>query len=182
MSQGIPILARTIGFKNQKNLFDKFDKDRDGKITAEELLQVLGRLHEGTRAELPLAKVKEMIAKYDLNGDGCIDVEEFIEMMLEEPVRKIISQKAMKSLENQAMVMVGLGLLMCLVQASTNRQDAGCLVVCYSFAVETPRASVAWAAAPPALLVALLDTAPHPLQRSSMGLAPPPTPYCRYCG
>ena len=100
-----------------KHLFDKFDKDRDGSITAEELLQVLGRLHEGTRAELPLAKVKEMIAQYDLNGDGCIDVKEFIEMMLEEPVRKIISQKAMKSLENQAMVMVGLGLLMFAISA-----------------------------------------------------------------
>ena len=95
-----------------KTLFACFDKNNDGKITAEELQEVLDHLHEGIRKQVPLDIVKKMIAGYDSNDDGSIDLTEFVEMMLAAPKPKRISEKARNSLMRQALVMVGLGLLM----------------------------------------------------------------------
>jgi len=59
--------------------FRVFDLDGDGKITREELEQVLnsGDVHSALGA----GKIDKMIKEVDSNGDGCIDFEEFCAMM-----------------------------------------------------------------------------------------------------
>ncbi|XP_051117574.1 probable calcium-binding protein CML27 [Andrographis paniculata] len=58
--------------------FDLYDKDRDGKITAAELQSVLRGLGEESSVE----DCRRMIGAFDVDGDGCIDFEEFRKMMI----------------------------------------------------------------------------------------------------
>jgi calcium-dependent protein kinase len=53
--------------------FCRFDKDKDGTITPEEIAEVL---------RVPLEQAKTMIKDVDLDGDGKIDYDEFVVMML----------------------------------------------------------------------------------------------------
>ena len=58
--------------EHQKNIwwaFCKYDLDGDGKITVDEMRQVLGASKEDAQ---------KMIAEHDANGDGFIDYSEFI--------------------------------------------------------------------------------------------------------
>ncbi|PXF47369.1 Calmodulin [Gracilariopsis chorda] len=57
--------------------FKVFDKDNSGKISADELRQVMNNLGE----RLSDAEVEEMIREADTNGDGEIDIAEFVRMM-----------------------------------------------------------------------------------------------------
>jgi len=60
-----------------KEAFKIFDKDGDGKITVDEVENLLKSLGErATRAD-----ALEMIAKVDKNNDGTIDFEEFVTLM-----------------------------------------------------------------------------------------------------
>jgi len=59
--------------------FRMFDKDGDGKITAEELMEVLEK--EDGSAKKDKSYYQGMIKECDKNGDGAIDYNEFIEMM-----------------------------------------------------------------------------------------------------
>ncbi|PIN19200.1 Calmodulin and related proteins (EF-Hand superfamily) [Handroanthus impetiginosus] len=57
--------------------FKAFDADGDGKISAEELMGVLRRMGE----KCSLEGCKKMIRGVDRDGDGYIDMDEFITMM-----------------------------------------------------------------------------------------------------
>lgn len=59
--------------------FRIFDLDGDGKITREELSTVLSG--DGVKTTLGAHKVAKMIEEADVDGDGCIDFEEFCQMM-----------------------------------------------------------------------------------------------------
>jgi len=59
--------------------FRTFDLDGDGKITQDELSQVLNA--DGVQSSLGAESIKRMIAEVDQDGDGCIDFEEFCAMM-----------------------------------------------------------------------------------------------------
>lgn len=63
-----------------KNAFEVFDKDGDGKINAKELKEVLGK-HDGLM-DKPDSFWNDLIKECDENGDGEIDYEEFVNMML----------------------------------------------------------------------------------------------------
>ncbi|ETO16277.1 hypothetical protein RFI_21077, partial [Reticulomyxa filosa] len=54
-----------------KSTFGFFDKKGDGKIDFEELKEALSSLD-----------VRDLIKEADLNGDGCIDFAEFVQMMM----------------------------------------------------------------------------------------------------
>ncbi|KAK9141278.1 hypothetical protein Scep_010959 [Stephania cephalantha] len=56
-----------------KRVFDTFDRDGDGRITKGELRESLGKLGISVDEE----GLEEMVAKIDVNGDGCVDMEEF---------------------------------------------------------------------------------------------------------
>ena len=61
-----------------KSAFQVFDLNGDGKISAEELSQVLKSLGESCS----LSACKKMVMGVDGNGDGFIDLNEFMRMMM----------------------------------------------------------------------------------------------------
>ncbi|XP_057441991.1 probable calcium-binding protein CML23 [Lotus japonicus] len=61
-----------------RKIFNKFDKNGDGKISCTELKEMLCALGTKTSSE----EVKRMMAEIDQNGDGYIDLKEFAEFHL----------------------------------------------------------------------------------------------------
>jgi len=61
-----------------KEAFKVFDKDDNGSISAKELRHVMTNLGEKLSDE----EIDEMIREVDINGDGHIDYDEFVKMML----------------------------------------------------------------------------------------------------
>jgi len=55
-----------------RRTFRKFDTDNCGRITAEDLRNILGEQFEGTDAE-------DLIREADINGDGMIEYDEFLQ-------------------------------------------------------------------------------------------------------
>merc|ERR1719277_2777923 len=62
--------------------FRVFDKNGDGKISKEELNAVLG--DGNVQNMIGQDKVQELLSHNDINGDGVIDFNEFMEMMRKE--------------------------------------------------------------------------------------------------
>ena len=60
-----------------REAFAVFDKNNDGKISAEELQLVMAKLGE----QLSPEEVQEMIREADLDGDGSIDYAEFARLL-----------------------------------------------------------------------------------------------------
>lgn len=63
-----------------KELFDKLDKKREGKIKSDELIQILYKLNKNfTPDEIKkhVITIKKMCIKIDVNNDGFIDFNEF---------------------------------------------------------------------------------------------------------
>ena len=58
--------------------FKVFDRDGNGYVTSHELRSVMTSLCEGTTPE----EVEEMIKEADIDGDGQIDYQEFVKMMM----------------------------------------------------------------------------------------------------
>ncbi|KAF8014126.1 hypothetical protein BT93_H0079 [Corymbia citriodora subsp. variegata] len=56
-----------------KRVFEMFDRNGDGRITKKELSDSLDNL----RIYIPDKELAEMIEKIDVNGDGCVDIDEF---------------------------------------------------------------------------------------------------------
>lgn len=74
-------IEKSVYMKEDKlfQAFKHFDQDKSGKISAEELKRVLGG-HEDFKDKDDSTFVK-MIQEVDKNGDGEIDINEFIDMM-----------------------------------------------------------------------------------------------------
>ncbi|GAA0159165.1 calmodulin-related [Lithospermum erythrorhizon] len=60
-----------------KQVFDKFDSNKDGKISPDEYMAILKAL--GRSYFIP-KEVEKIFEVADLNGDGFIDFKEFLEM------------------------------------------------------------------------------------------------------
>jgi calmodulin len=58
--------------------FKVFDKDGNGLITASELLHVMTNLGE----KMEIAEAEECIREVDVDGDGKVNYDEFIKMMM----------------------------------------------------------------------------------------------------
>ncbi|KAL3844925.1 hypothetical protein ACJIZ3_002328 [Penstemon smallii] len=63
--------------KELKEAFKLYDKDKNGKISASELHAVLKSLGE----KCSLKDCRKMISSVDVDGDGCVNFEEFKKMM-----------------------------------------------------------------------------------------------------
>ncbi|KAJ7980695.1 Calmodulin-like protein [Quillaja saponaria] len=59
-----------------KRVFQMFDKNGDGRITKKELSDSL----ENLGIFIPDKELAQMIEKIDVNGDGCVDIDEFGEL------------------------------------------------------------------------------------------------------
>uniref|UniRef100_A0A8C6FU32 EF-hand calcium-binding domain-containing protein 11 n=1 Tax=Moschus moschiferus TaxID=68415 RepID=A0A8C6FU32_MOSMO len=67
-----------------KEAFSLFDKDGDGTLTTKELGTVMRPLGQNpTEAELQdmINEVDQMIREADIDGDGQVNYEEFVQMM-----------------------------------------------------------------------------------------------------
>ncbi|CDF37480.1 Calmodulin [Chondrus crispus] len=60
-----------------REAFNVFDKDGSGKISGDELRQIMKSLGEDLTEE----EIQQMIREADTNGDGEIDYEEFVRML-----------------------------------------------------------------------------------------------------
>ncbi|KAL4929883.1 uncharacterized protein BDV17DRAFT_260291 [Aspergillus undulatus] len=63
-----------------RSAFAVFDQDNSGTISADELRRVLTSIGDNVSD----ADVDEMLKLADVNGDGTIDYEEFVKLMLQE--------------------------------------------------------------------------------------------------
>lgn len=63
--------------KELKEAFDLYDQDKNGKISASELHSVLRSLGE----KCSVKDCRKMISSVDVDGDGCVNFEEFKKMM-----------------------------------------------------------------------------------------------------
>ena len=61
-----------------RRAFRTLDKDCNGYITVRELKEVMMKLGE----KLTTKEVTEIVSEADTNGDGRIDVDEFVQMMM----------------------------------------------------------------------------------------------------
>ncbi|XP_010415182.1 PREDICTED: probable calcium-binding protein CML23 [Camelina sativa] len=57
-----------------KKVFQRFDKNNDGKISIDELKDVIGALSPNASQE----ETKSMMKEFDLDGNGYIDLDEFV--------------------------------------------------------------------------------------------------------
>ncbi|XP_039144986.1 calmodulin-like [Dioscorea cayenensis subsp. rotundata] len=64
--------------KEMREAFKIFDKDQNGLISADELRSVMANLGEKLTDE----EVNEMIREADIDGDGQVNYEEFVRIML----------------------------------------------------------------------------------------------------
>lgn len=64
-----------------KEAFTLFDIDNSGKISKDEIAQILRLDNKKNKAHTEF--IEKLIKKYDLNGDGEIDYSEFVDMMKE---------------------------------------------------------------------------------------------------
>ena len=63
--------------KELQDVFDQFDKDKDGKISAKELENAMQSMGQNPTVD----EVQEMMREVDLNQDGKIDFDEFMYLM-----------------------------------------------------------------------------------------------------
>lgn len=59
-----------------KRVFQLFDRNGDGRITKKELNDSL----ENLGIFIPDKELTQMVEKIDINGDGCVDIDEFGEL------------------------------------------------------------------------------------------------------
>ena len=60
--------------KDLQDIFDQFDKDKDGKISGKELANAMESMGQNPTEE----EINEMLREVDLNQDGKIDFDEFM--------------------------------------------------------------------------------------------------------
>ncbi|KAK1414491.1 hypothetical protein QVD17_30237 [Tagetes erecta] len=73
-SSGLPIFQQSTS--EMRRVFDKFDRDKDGKISRDEYKAIIKALRQGS-TERDVQKIFEVA---DLDGDGFIDFKEFMEV------------------------------------------------------------------------------------------------------
>eukprot|EP00980_Cylindrotheca_fusiformis_P016417 scaffold4891_cov140-Cylindrotheca_fusiformis.AAC.14 len=66
--------ARKVS-ESVKKVFDKFDLNKDGSISASELKK---GLQKSIKADIPQSRIQKLVDKFDKNGDGSLQLNEFV--------------------------------------------------------------------------------------------------------
>lgn len=77
-STEVTSLVQEVSEDMMRMVFEEFDEDGNGVIEPEELRI---KLSEWTGKDLSLEETKKIIAQVDVNGDGVVDFEEFLQLM-----------------------------------------------------------------------------------------------------
>ncbi|XP_071732636.1 probable calcium-binding protein CML23 [Rutidosis leptorrhynchoides] len=79
LNEFIQFIQRSGGENNDelREAFDMYDQNKNGKICASELHSVMKSLGE----KCSFKDCQKMIASVDVDGDGCVNFEEFKKMM-----------------------------------------------------------------------------------------------------
>lgn len=93
-------IAYDVSVKDEHRIqeaFDRFDKDGNGEITAEELQQIFTFAGEkdGEGKGLTLEQVKFIIRRFDDNNDGILQYEEFAQLWMAKR-RSAVSEEALR--------------------------------------------------------------------------------------
>ena len=64
--------------KDYQDIFDQFDKDKDGKISGKELANAMVSMGQNPTED----EINDMMREVDLNQDGKIDFDEFMALMV----------------------------------------------------------------------------------------------------
>ena len=78
-SSKLPAYQQSL--EETKQVFDKYDANKDGKISPEEYKAILKALGKGNPLTVEVKKIFEVA---DLDGDGFIDFKEFVEVQKKE--------------------------------------------------------------------------------------------------
>ncbi|CAL9195729.1 unnamed protein product [Musa hybrid cultivar] len=70
-------VTKDVSMRELKDAFGMFDEDRDGRISAEEIKRMMQKLGESCTLE----DCARMVKHVDKNGDGLVDMDEFVAMM-----------------------------------------------------------------------------------------------------
>jgi calcium-dependent protein kinase len=81
--------------KKLKEEFDKFDVNKDGEISKEELIKYLEKLYPYQEA---VEKADEIFKEIDFNNDGCINFSEFLTANFKK--EKLLSEKTLQKTFN----------------------------------------------------------------------------------
>ena len=65
-----------------RGAFHAFDADNSGTIDASEFLAILTRADPNGKSQLSEADAKELIASFDVNGDGHFNIQEYLNAMI----------------------------------------------------------------------------------------------------
>ncbi|ONK60864.1 uncharacterized protein A4U43_C08F23510 [Asparagus officinalis] len=68
---------RGVSASDIRSAFWVFDQNQDGRIDAEEVMEVLSKIGERCTIE----ECRKMVRQVDKNGDGLVDMDEFMAMM-----------------------------------------------------------------------------------------------------
>jgi len=77
--------------EEMRDAFMVFDRDGNGRISAEELTQVMCNLGE----QVTQAEIEEMLSKADFDGDGALSFEDFIQYVQQEGISNIKRRSAL---------------------------------------------------------------------------------------
>ena len=86
MSLTLKTKATYIDQSKVKELFEKYDKNRNGVLDKEEFLKILIDILSELGEDIPLKKHREVaeegLARFDLNKNGKIEFNEFCDFMV----------------------------------------------------------------------------------------------------
>ena len=66
-----------------KALFGKIDANGDGKLSAEEIVESVKKHGKDVKANWPDALISEVVTFFDRDGDGMLDMDDFIAVLAE---------------------------------------------------------------------------------------------------